>query len=582
MRLAKLTTAFIFVFAIFALSAACGKTAPSSEYEGAGDRIGMTADMEIAPSYSAAEKAETLARKAAFPDIPYENDQWQNYVNGSGNYTYVILGDYCSYVVGEAGENVIIDNSQNIITIAQPGYYRFVGTLSCGSIVAEADGNVRIILDGVRLTGKDGAPIRFYNKGQKVVTFAEEKENIVSAPASVSDSNQNRENPSCAIYSESELTLNGKGTGEINGKKERAIVCRSTLKIKTVELEIRSKTDAVTAMNVVIKNTSLVIDSTAGSAIIAERYGFLTKEGYVVISDSDVRAVSAFDAISATDLVYVTGSDSFLSICSGNGSSSVFYDEIYSRKGIVCGGCVCIEEGGVYIDSLDDSIKCSGETLLSGGFLTASTKKTAVNSVLTEIKGGRTEIARSSVGIKGCRLSLSDGSVKITSNENGINLSATNGNDSACALVMKGGYVDVSTCGTCIKTDGKILVSGGSLWCDSSPAPSEPAVIANEGFRTDGGRVMIIAGLGMIQTPVKQSMQDSVTISFKRGISSHSTVSLKYDDVVLFSREVVNKVGSLFFTCPNFSRDYDCSLAINGSVVKKFRLSQTFTEKGVA
>lgn len=582
MRLAKLTTAFIFVFAIFALSAACGKTAPSSEYEGAGDRIGMTADMEIAPSYSAAEKAETLARKADFPDIPYENDQWQNYVNGSGNYTYIILGDYCSYVVGEAGENVIIDNSQNVITIAQPGYYRFVGTLSCGSIVAEADGNVRIILDGVRLTGKDGAPIRFYNKGQKVVTFAEEKENIVSAPASVSDSNQNRENPSCAIYSESELTLNGKGTGEINGKKERAIVCRSTLKIKTVELEIRSKTDAVTAMNVVIKNTSLVIDSTAGSAIIAERYGFLTKEGYVVISDSDVRAVSAFDAISATDLVYVTGSDSFLSICSGNGSSSVLYDEIYSRKGIVSDGCVCIEEGGVYIDSLDDSIKCSGETLLSGGFLTASTKKTAVNSVLTEIKGGRTEIARSSVGIKGCRLSLSDGSVKITSNENGINLSAINGNDSVCALVMKGGYVDVSTCGTCIKTDGKILVSGGSLWCDSSPAPSEPAVIANEGFRTDGGRIMIIAGLGMIQTPVKQSMQDSVTISFKRGISSHSTVSLKYDDVVLFSREVVNKVGSLFFTCPNFSRDYDCSLAINGSVVKKFRLSQTFTEKGVA
>lgn len=582
MRLAKLTTAFIFVFAIFALSAACGKTAPSSEYEGAGDRIGMTADMEIAPSYSAAEKAETLARKADFPDIPYENDQWQNYVNGSGNYTYIILGDYCSYVVGEAGENVIIDNSQNVITIAQPGYYRFVGTLSCGSIVAEADGNVRIILDGVRLTGKDGAPIRFYNKGQKVVTFAEEKENIVSAPASVSDSNQNRENPSCAIYSESELTLNGKGTGEINGKKERAIVCRSTLKIKTVELEIRSKTDAVTAMNVVIKNTSLVIDSTAGSAIIAERYGFLTKEGYVVISDSDVRAVSAFDAISATDLVYVTGSDSFLSICSGNGSSSVLYDEIYSRKGIVSDGCVCIEEGGVYIDSLDDSIKCSGETLLSGGFLTASTKKTAVNSVLTEIKGGRTEIARSSVGIKGCRLSLSDGSVKITSNENGINLSAINGNDSVCALVMKGAYVDVSTCGTCIKTDGKILVSGGSLWCDSSPAPSEPAVIANEGFRTDGGRIMIIAGLGMIQTPVKQSMQDSVTISFKRGISSHSTVSLKYDDVVLFSREVVNKVGSLFFTCPNFSRDYDCSLAINGSVVKKFRLSQTFTEKGVA
>ena len=582
MRLAKLTTAFIFLFAIFALSAACGKTAPSSEYEGAGDRIGMTADMEISPSYSAAEKAETLARKADFPDIPYENDQWQNYVNGSGNYTYVILGDYCSYVVGEAGENVIIDNSQNVITIAQPGYYRFVGTLSCGSIVAEADGNVRIILDGVRLTGKDGAPIRFYNKGQKVVTFAEEKENIVSAPASVSDSNQNRENPSCAIYSESELTLNGKGTGEINGKKERAIVCRSTLKIKTVELEIRSKTDAVTAMNVVIKNTSLVIDSTAGSAIIAERYGFLTKEGYVVISDSDVRAVSAFDAISATDLVYVTGSDSFLSICSGNGSSSVLYDEIYSRKGIVSDGCVCIEEGGVYIDSLDDSIKCSGETLLSGGFLTASTKKTAVNSVLTEIKGGRTEIARSSVGIKGCRLSLSDGSVKITSNENGINLSAINGNDSVCALVMKGAYVDVSTCGTCIKTDGKILVSGGSLWCDSSPAPSEPAVIANEGFRTDGGRVMIIAGLGMIQTPVKQSMQDSVTISFKRGISSHSTVSLKYDDVVLFSREVVNKVGSLFFTCPNFSRDYDCSLAINGSVVKKFRLSQTFTEKGVA
>ena len=157
-----------------------------------------------------------------------------------------------------------------------------------------------------------------------------------------------------------------------------------------------------------------------------------------------------------------------------------------------------------------------------------------------------------------------------------------NGNDGACAFVMNGGYVDVSTCGTSVKTDGKMLVTGGSLWCDSSLAPETPAVIANQGFKADGGRIMIIAGLGMIQTPVKQSLQDSVTISFKRGISSHSTVSLKYDDVVLFSREVVNKVGSLFFTCPNFSRDYDCSLAVNGSVVKKFRLSQTFTEKGVA
>lgn len=582
MKLARLTTAFIFAFTILALSTACDKKVQSSEYEGAGDLVGMTVDMEVPPSYSSADKAEALARKADFPDVPYENNQWKNYVGGVVNYAYVILGDYCSYVVGDAGENVVIDNSNNVITIAQPGYYRFTGTLSGGSIVAEADGNVRIILDGVSLTGKSGAPIRFYNNGQKVITFTEDSENVVSAPSSVPDSNQNRENPSCAIYSESELTLNGTGSGEIIGKKEGAIVCRSTLKIKSAELEIRSKTDAITAMNVVIKNTSLVVDSTAGNAIIAERYGFLTKEGFVVISDADVRVISAFDAVNATDLVYVTGSGSLLSICSGNGSSSVLYDEIYSRKGVVCGGCVCVEEGSVYIDSLDDSLKCSGETLLSGGFLTASTKKTAINSALTEIKGGRTEIARSSVGIKGCRLSIADGSVKITSNENAINLSAANGNDGACAFVMNGGYVDVSTCGTSVKTDGKMLVTGGSLWCDSSLAPETPAVIANQGFKADGGRIMIIAGLGMIQTPVKQSLQDSVTISFKRGISSHSTVSLKYDDVVLFSREVVNKVGSLFFTCPNFSRDYDCSLAVNGSVVKKFRLSQTFTEKGVA
>lgn len=582
MKLARLTTAFIFALTVFALSSACDKTVQNSEYDGAGDLVGMTVDMDVAPSYLPADKAEALARKADFPDVPYENDQWENYVGGVVNYSYVILCDYCSYVVGDAGENIVIDNSHNVITIKQPGYYRFTGTLSGGSIVSEVDGNVRIILDGANLTGKGGAPIRFYNNGQKVITFAEDSENIVSAPSSVIDSNQNSINPSCAIYSESELTLNGTGSGEIIGKNEGAIACRSTLKIKTAKLEVRSKADAITAMNVVIKNTSLVVDSTAGSAIIAERYGFLTKEGFVVISDADVRVISAFDAINATDLVYVTGSKSLLNICSGNGSSSTLYDEIYSRKGIVSDGYVCVEEGSVYIDSLDDSLKCSGETLLSGGFLTASTKKAAINSVLAEIKGGRTEIARSSVGIKGCRLSIADGSVKVTSSENGINLSVGNGNDNEYALVMHGGYVDVSTCGTSVKTDGKMLVSGGSLWCDSSLAPEAPAVVANQGFKTDGGRIMIIAGLGMIQTPVKQSLQDSVTISFKHGISSHTTVSLKYDDVVLFSREVVNRAGSLFFTCPNFSRDYDCSLVVNGSVVKKFRLSQTFTEKGVA
>ena len=86
----------------------------------------------------------------------------------------------------------------------------------------------------------------------------------------------------------------------------------------------------------------------------------------------------------------------------------------------------------------------------------------------------------------------------------------------------------------------------------------------------------------MIQTPANQSEQDSVTISFLNYVSANTTVSIKYDDVVLFSREMVNRVGSLFFSCPNFSRNYACSLELNGRVVRKFTVSQKFSELGVA
>ncbi|MDD7157491.1 MAG: carbohydrate-binding domain-containing protein [Firmicutes bacterium] len=581
------------LFACMAFSA-CSRENPSVEYDGAGDRVGLTSDMPAPPEYASAKNAAKAVGNTEFVDGIYENDQWKTSSwEGVYNYTSVILGDSGSYVVhlpenrpsdnSSTDSGIEIDNYENVITIKKAGYFRFIGSLTKGRIVADCDENVRIILDGVTMYGKNGAPVCFYGYGQKVLTFAEGTTNNLYAGERRTLANSERENPNCAVYSQSDLTINGSGSCTVTGYDDGAIICRSTLKIKTATIDIRSKNDAITAMNVVVKNgASLFSDSTAGCAIIARRTGRLTKEGFVVVSDATVRAVSAFDAIRATDLVCVKDSRASVTVCSGNGSSSELYDEIYSRKGIVCDGYVVVSDGTVCIDSLDDAISCKKETLLGGGFLTASTKSAAIDSCLTEIKGCRVEITKAKIGIKGCKVAFSDGSVKISANETAVNLGFANGDETECSFVMNGGKMDLFSCGTCIIVQGKMLVGGGSLWCDSSLAKEKPAISADQGFRVDGGRVFICAGAGMIQTPANQSEQDSVTISFLNYVSANTTVSIKYDDVVLFSREMVNRVGSLFFSCPNFSRNYACSLELNGRVVRKFTVSQKFSELGVA
>lgn len=583
MILKKATISFLTAIILLATSSACASgSADETEYFGAGDQVGMTVNMEKAPQYIAAEKATALARKAEFPDSALESDQWNMSVDGEKNYVSIFLGENGSFVSGEQTDAVTVDNETNTVKITKAGYYQFIGSTERGNIIVDCEGNVRVILDGVSIKGKDGATIRFYGYGQKVLTLAENKSNFVYAPGAKPSNGASDDVPACAIYSESDLTVNGDGSGSFIGNNEGAIVCRSTLKIKSASVEIKSKSDAVTANNAVFKNATVAIESTAGTAVTAKRRDMLVKEGFVVVSDASVRAVSACDAIKATDLICVNGSTSVVSVCSGNGSSSVIYDEIYSRKGLNCDGCVCIMDGALYVDSLDDAIRAKEQTLLGGGFLSASTKKAAIFSDLTEFRGCIVEIARSGYGVKGCNVSVVDGLIKINANQIGINLSSAYGEYDDCALVMSGGSMDVFSRGEGIRISGKMLVNNGSLWCDSSLAADKPAVAADEGFRVDGGRVMLCAGSGMIQTPAIQSAQGSVAISFKNGLAANSTVSLKYDDVVLFSREMINKVGSLFFSCPNFSENYACSLEINGYRVRKFVVTQGFSEQGVA
>lgn len=584
MKPIKIASALFSAIILLCTSTVCGSYTPTDKYSGEGDLVGMTKEMQQEPVPSSALSVRSQMDNVDFSDNAFESLKWNDVASGTYLFNEISLSDGNSKIVRDLSSgNILIDNEKNEIRLTSPGLFKFYGSLSNGRIISVADGNVRIILDNVFVSCESDIPVYLTGKGKKVITLAQNSVNSLINYSSYDLIENVAERNS--IFSDGDITFDGDGLLEIQSIGS-GIKCNGLLKINSGKIVVSAPGDALCAKNVTICGGDINLDSTAGNGIkVIKTSAEDEKSGFLVVTGGFTRITSAYDSVYASSLIKIDGTNTKLNVCSGNGSGSLWCDEIYSRKGFRCEGNISVTGGYLGADCLDNALDTDGELLIEGSAsISLYSKKSAIKAELIEICGGRTEINKANEGIVATHLYISAGALRINSSGDGVRLSAEDRQltDCECAFITTGGNVDIDSDGIGIDVSGKVVFSGGTVCCSGGCKQNSLPVKATEGLKINGGRIMLVAALGMIQTPVSQSQQNSLTISFKDGLSSGTFVAIKDGSVTLFSRVFTNDLGSILFSSPYFESGKSFDAEINGTGVKKLLISEKFSEIGIA
>ena len=237
-----------------------------------------------------------------------------------------------------SGDGVAVSGST--VTISKAGTYVISGQSDGVQIKIEAEktDDVHIVLKGVTMTNTNAA-ISATSAGHVYLTLADGTTN------SLSDSASNRdEKADAALFSKVDLTINGKGTLNVDGKKNNAIKANDTLHITGGTYNITAVGDAFNVNDELnITGTTMAIDAKEDGVKVDNDED--TSVGTMYLSDNTITVTAGDDGIHASgDLVIDSGT----------------YTVKNSTEGLE-GKSITINGGDIAIYSTDDGVNAANK-----------------------------------------------------------------------------------------------------------------------------------------------------------------------------------------------------------------------------
>ena len=117
--------------------------------------------------------------------------------------------------------------SGNTVTIIDEGTYILSGTLTDGMVIVDAEDTdkVQLVLDGVDITSAESAAIYVREADKVFITTASDSQNTLTNGGTYTAIDDN--NIDAAIFSKSDLTLNGAGSLTITAKAGHGVVSKA-------------------------------------------------------------------------------------------------------------------------------------------------------------------------------------------------------------------------------------------------------------------------------------------------------------------------------------------------------------------
>ena len=237
-----------------------------------------------------------------------------------------------------SGDGVAVSGST--VTISKSGTYVISGQSDGVQIKIEAGSSddVHIVLNGVTMTNANAA-ISATSAGHVYLTLADGTTNSLSDSASNSD-----DKADAALFSKVGLTINGKGTLNVDGKKNNAIKANDTLHITGGTYNITAVGDAFNVNDELnITGTTMTIDAKEDGVKVDNDDD--TSVGTMYLSDNTITVTAGDDGIHASgDLVIDSGT----------------YTVKNSTEGLE-GKSITINGGDITIYSTDDGVNAANK-----------------------------------------------------------------------------------------------------------------------------------------------------------------------------------------------------------------------------
>ncbi len=421
-----------------------------------------------------------------------------------------------------SSDAVSIDGGR--ITILDEGTYIFAGTLNDGQVVVNADDSdkVQIVLNDATITSETSAAIYCLEADKVFLTLENGTENCLANGGEFVAVDDN--NIDAAIFSKTDLTLNGSGSMIVTSPAGHGVVSKDELTISGGSYQVTAASHGFTGKDsVAIAGGSFEI--TAGKDGIHAENGEDAALGCLYIEDGSFVIDAKGDAISATGALQID--DGSYTLTAGGGSAvvtmksgdrmrpfdqtetvdtkeTVSSDDTVSCKGIKADGAMTVNGGTYTLDTADDALHAGGDVTISGGEWVIRTGDDGIHSdCAVVIQAGTFSIPYCYEGIEGQTVTIEDGTFEITSNGDGMN--AAGGADGSgtsygfghedpfavdedCFITINGGAITIVSDGDCLDSNGNLTINGGTLnlTCNGN---GNTAIDTNGTYTNNGGSV---------------------------------------------------------------------------------------------
>lgn len=430
------------------------------------------------------------------------------------------------------------------LTITKKGTYVLTGTCVDGSVTVNisAEDKVQIVLDGLTLTAKEGAPLVIVQADKVFLTLAEGSVNTLSDGSNYAltagDSTVD-----AAIFSKEDLTINGTGALTVNGNYKHGIVSKDDLVITGGTLTVSALSTAIDGKDSVRVSGNPVITVKAGTNGIRATNTEDAARGYIWIDSGTLTVNTGTDGMEAVTLLRIDGGTITLTTGGGSENASTKADgsrndgwgmwggywggygqttsetDSASAKAIKCTNDIIITDGAISIDSSDDAIHANANVTVTGGMISAASGDDGIHADTDlTITGGNITITKSYEGLEATNIVFAGGKAYVTASDDGLN--AAGGNDSSAfgggmggggrpgqnpfsgttgTLTIAGGYLIVNASGDGVDSNGTLTVTGGVTLVSGPTNSGNGALDYQTSASITGGTFIACGASGMAQ-----------------------------------------------------------------------------------
>lgn len=475
------------------------------------------ASTAAAPSVST-KYAQTIDVSNAFSDRDLDGSYDESKA------TRIALSDGGTTVTGD-GATV----SGNTVTITAAGTYLISGTLSEGQIKVEANeaDKVQLVLSGATVTSANSAALHVAKADKVFLTLADGSENTLATSGAYAATDDSAIDG--AVFSRSDLTVNGGGSLAVSSAEGNGIVCKDDVVLASGSATVTAAKHAIQANDSVrIAGGSYTLR--AGTDGIHAKNDENSKLGYIYVAGGSLDITAESDGFDANYVLRVDGgtitvsagddglhAESDLTINGGDITVTKSNEGLEGARVTIAGGTqdVVASDDGVNASGDPDDSDSSSDTDDDSSKNNAPSSDRPGTAGSGQMTGGQEPPAQDQSG-QGDSTPPQEGKGGMAA-----------GADESAYLLITGGTLTVKADGDGLDSNGALEVSGGEVYVSGPTSDGDSAIDYGDGSTATitGGTVVALGSTGMAEGFGNSSTQGSMLISASGNTGDTVTLS---------------------------------------------------------